>query len=102
MVDRITTFLDDHGWGLWAVEVAETREFIGFTGLSVPRFEAPFTPCVEVGWRLATLRLGPGLRDRGGPGVGRPRLRPMGLDEIVAMVVPDERTGRRASCASSG
>jgi len=36
-----------------AVEVIGTADFIGFTGLSVPRFEAHFTPCVEIGWRLA-------------------------------------------------
>lgn len=46
MVDRITAALDEHGWGLWAVEVTETGTFVGFTGLSIPRFEAPFTPCV--------------------------------------------------------
>ena len=39
--------------GLWALEVRETGEFIGFTGLVRQTFEAPFTPAVEVGWRLA-------------------------------------------------
>jgi len=41
------------GFGLWAVEVFGVSEFIGFTGLSVPAFETHFTPCVEIGWRLA-------------------------------------------------
>jgi RimJ/RimL family protein N-acetyltransferase len=56
-VDRIESGFDAHGFGLWAVEVTEPGElegrFIGFTGLSVPRFEGHFTPAVEVGWRLA-------------------------------------------------
>ena len=53
MVDVIDAGFDEHGIGLWALEVADTGEFIGFTGLSVVRFDAPFAPAVEVGWRLA-------------------------------------------------
>jgi RimJ/RimL family protein N-acetyltransferase len=40
------------GWGLWAVEVRGGAPFIGFVGLNRPRFEAHFTPAIEVGWRL--------------------------------------------------
>jgi ribosomal-protein-alanine N-acetyltransferase len=88
MADRIASLIDEHGWGLWAVEVTATGEFIGFTGLSEPRFEAHFTPCVEVGWRLARSSWGHGYateaaRASVGHGFG-----PLGLDEIVAMVVP--------------
>jgi RimJ/RimL family protein N-acetyltransferase len=60
MIDRIESMFDDQGFGLWAVEVAGSGEFIGFTGLSVPRFEAPFMPAVEVGWRLARSAWGYG------------------------------------------
>jgi RimJ/RimL family protein N-acetyltransferase len=41
-----------HGWGLWAVQVRDGPPFIGFVGLNRPRFEAHFTPAIEVGWRL--------------------------------------------------
>ncbi|WP_374375171.1 GNAT family N-acetyltransferase [Dongia sp.] len=51
--DRIATHIDEHGWGLWAIEIKEGAPFIGYAGLSRPRFDAPFTPCVEIGWRLA-------------------------------------------------
>jgi RimJ/RimL family protein N-acetyltransferase len=51
----------DHEFGLWALEMKANREFIGFTGLSVPSFEAPFTPTVEVGWRLARGAWGNGF-----------------------------------------
>jgi len=53
MVDYLEKHFDKHGFGLWAVEVPGVAPFIGFTGLLVPRFSAHFTPCVEVGWRLA-------------------------------------------------
>ncbi len=59
MVDRIEAHFDEHGYGLWVVEVDEM--FAGFTGLAWARFEAPFTPAVEVGWRLARAYWGRGI-----------------------------------------
>ena len=50
----------ERGWGLWAVEVIERARFIGFVGLAEPRFQAHFTPAVEVGWRLARAHWGCG------------------------------------------
>src|SRR4051794_1889499 len=50
---------------LLAAELRETGEFIGFIGLSVPTFEAHFTPCVEIGWRLAADYWGRGLAAEG-------------------------------------
>ena len=47
---RLTRWIEEHGWGLWAVEI--DHEFAGFTGLAVPGFEARFTPCIEIGWRF--------------------------------------------------
>ncbi len=48
MVDRIEAHFEQHGFGLWAAELRENEEFIGFIGFSVPRFEAAFTPmCVR-------------------------------------------------------
>ena len=40
------------GWGLWAAELRASAAFIGFVGLRAPSFEAHFTPCIEIGWRL--------------------------------------------------
>src|SRR5881628_2413640 len=53
MVERIEQGFAELGFGLWAVERLDTGELVGFTGLSVPRFTAAFTPAVELGWRLA-------------------------------------------------
>jgi len=53
MVDRIRQHFSEHGFGLWAIEVPGVAPFIGFAGLAWARFSAPFTPAVEVGWRLA-------------------------------------------------
>lgn len=53
LIDRIERHFDDHGFSLWALEVKDTGEMIGFTGLITQTFEAHFTPAVEIGWRLA-------------------------------------------------
>ncbi len=49
---RIKEAIDERGWGLWAVEEKVSGKFIGFTGLNIPGFEAPFMPAIEIGWRL--------------------------------------------------
>ena len=49
-----------NGWGLWAVEVLDGAPFIGLVGLHRARFEAHFTPAIEVGWRLARAHWGRG------------------------------------------
>ncbi len=53
LATKIRAAIDRKGWGLWAVEVVAGPSFIGFVGLDPARFEAHFTPAVEVGWRLA-------------------------------------------------
>jgi RimJ/RimL family protein N-acetyltransferase len=50
---RIAFHFEEHGFGLWALEIKGGAPFAGFVGLSIPGFEAHFTPCVEIGWRLA-------------------------------------------------
>ncbi|HEX4881818.1 MAG TPA: GNAT family N-acetyltransferase [Porticoccaceae bacterium] len=39
----------------------DTQEFIGFVGPHTPAPELPFSPCVEVGWRLAAKHWGKGF-----------------------------------------
>ncbi len=49
---RIMRLIDERGWGFWALEERESRQFIGFVGLHTLSKDLPFAPCVEVGWRL--------------------------------------------------
>jgi RimJ/RimL family protein N-acetyltransferase len=53
MVDRITARFEDQGFGLWALEVRATGQFIGFTGLHPMPEGIPGAGGMEVGWRLA-------------------------------------------------
>jgi RimJ/RimL family protein N-acetyltransferase len=84
LADRIEAGFDEHGFGLWALEVAGGRPFIGFTGLSVPRFRAHFTPAVEIGWRLARRYWGHGYASEAASRVLRFAFRDLGLPEVVS------------------
>jgi RimJ/RimL family protein N-acetyltransferase len=74
----------EHGWGLWPVEVVETGEFIGFVGLNEPRFDAHFTPAVEVGWRLARSAWGHGYATEAARAALAHAFDVLGLDEVVS------------------
>jgi RimJ/RimL family protein N-acetyltransferase len=52
---------DEHGFGLYAVEIKETGALAGFTGLAVPTFLPEIMPAVEIGWRLGRAYWGRGL-----------------------------------------
>ena len=95
VAERIRGHFGRHGFGLWAVEVVGAAPFAGFVGLSVPTFEAHFTPCVEVGWRLAFEGWGHGYATeaaRAALDFGFARL---GLEEIVSYTVPANLRSRR-------
>jgi ribosomal-protein-alanine N-acetyltransferase len=88
MVDRIERHFTQHGFGLWAVEVLGGPRFIGFVGLSVPSFEASFTPCVEIGWRLARDAWGHGYATEAAREALRFGFEEAQLQEIVSFTVP--------------
>lgn len=88
---RIEEHFATHGFGNFAVEVVADSAFAGFVGLSVPRFEAAFTPCVEIGWRLATRFQGRGYATEGARAVLALGFERLGLDEIVSFTVPANR-----------
>ncbi|GAB2646144.1 GNAT family N-acetyltransferase [Kribbella swartbergensis] len=98
-VDRFSPAIDERGWGLWALEVRETGRFIGFTGLSVPSFEAHFTPAVEIGWRLMKEAWGNGYATEAARAALAHGFGPAGLDEIVSFTtttnLPSQRVMQR-------
>jgi RimJ/RimL family protein N-acetyltransferase len=95
VADRIEAHFAQHGFGLWAVEVKEGPQFIGFIGLAQPRFEAHFTPCVEIGWRLAAEHWGRGYATEGARAALAFGFQELGLAEIVSFTVPDNIRSRR-------
>lgn len=61
LVQKFEERFSQQGFGFWALELIENGQFIGFTGLNVPAFQTHFTPCVEIGWRIAHEYWGKGL-----------------------------------------
>lgn len=66
MAERCQLLIHERGWGFWAVETKANRQFIGCVGLHIPSAELPFSPCVEVGWRLAYPFWGKGYATEAG------------------------------------
>lgn len=95
MIDNIEARFARHGFGLWAAELRATTEFIGFIGLAIPRFQAAFTPCVEIGWRLDAEHWGKGLATEGAQAVVRHAFEVLRLNEVVSFTVPANLPSRR-------
>ena len=83
-IDAWLQQFSDRGWSNWAVELKATGEFIGFVGLSVPVRVLPFTPCVEVGWRLMRQAWGHGYATEAAREALRFGFDTLGLAEIVS------------------
>jgi RimJ/RimL family protein N-acetyltransferase len=94
LAGRIAAHFRQHGFGVWAVEVPGVAPFIGFAGLAVPGFEAHFTPCVEIGWRLAFAHWGRGYATEAARRVLAHAFGPLGRAEIVSFTTRGNRRSR--------
>ncbi len=95
VADRIEANFAEHGYGLWAVEIVGVAPFAGFVGLSIPRFEAHFTPCIEIGWRLAVETWNQGYATEGARAALDFAFAHRLADEIVSFTVPANVRSRR-------
>jgi RimJ/RimL family protein N-acetyltransferase len=93
MVTRLRSGIAERGWGLWAVEVNDA--FAGMCGLSAPRFTAPFTPCVEVGWRFLPEFWGRGLAFRAAAQALQFGFEHLQLAEVVSFTAVPNAPSRR-------
>lgn len=94
LMDRCQSLIAQRGYGLWAVELIETRELIGFVGLHVPAPDLPFSPCVEIGWRIAFQYWNKGFATEAADSVLRVGFECLGLHEIVSFTTVNNRRSR--------
>ena len=92
---RARASLARRGWGAWALEVPGVMPFAGFVGLIVPAWEAPFTPAVEIGWRLPRAAWGHGYASEAAAAAAAFAFEALRLDELVAITVPANQASRR-------
>ena len=104
---RVRSAMAMQGFGLWAVEAPGVAPFVGYVGLARPGWEAHFTPCVEVGWRLGFEFWGRSFAFEAASAVVQFGFERAGLAEIVSFTTPEnerswrlmERLGMRRSAA---
>jgi RimJ/RimL family protein N-acetyltransferase len=94
LVGRIKAHFDLHGFGPWVVEIPGITDCAGFVGLMVPTFEAHFTPCIEIGWRLARRYWGKGYATEAATAALTYAFDTLQADEVVAITVPANRPSR--------
>jgi RimJ/RimL family protein N-acetyltransferase len=84
VVDKIISLIKERGWGFWALEEKSTGRFLGFTGLHIPIPELPFSPCVEIGWRLMFSAWGKGFASEAAAKALEVAFENIKLEEVVA------------------
>ncbi|TBV12001.1 GNAT family N-acetyltransferase [Stutzerimonas kirkiae] len=94
MADRCQSLMAERGWGVWAVETRASREFVGFVGLHTPSARLPFSPCVEIAWRLAFQHWGKGLATEAASTVLRVGFQVLHLPEVLAFTTVGNRRSR--------
>jgi RimJ/RimL family protein N-acetyltransferase len=95
LIARIELHFHHHGFGLCAAEDIETKTLIGFIGLNIPSYDAPFMPAVEIGWRLAADYWGRGFATEGARAVVDHAFNALQLNSLVAFTVPGNLRSRR-------
>jgi RimJ/RimL family protein N-acetyltransferase len=94
MAEHCEAFIAKNRWGPWACEIKATGEFIGCVGLQVPEDDLPFSPCVEILWRLAHAHWHQGFATEAARGGMRIGFEVLEFAEIVAFTVPANTRSR--------
>lgn len=84
-IDRFMSSIEVNGWGFWAAERCDTQQFIGFIGINNNPEGLPFSPCVDIGWRLSSDAWGQGFATEGAKAVMNFAFRQANLSKIVSM-----------------
>jgi RimJ/RimL family protein N-acetyltransferase len=94
-VEAMERHFEAHGFGRWAVEIADAKEFIGFVGISIPPYRLPFSPCAEIAWRVCAAEWGKGYAPEAAKEALRDGFERVGLEEIVSFTTCINLKSRR-------
>ncbi len=83
-IDKIISHQEEKNFSLYAAEIKNTGEMIGFVGLFTATFQAHFTPAVEIGWRFIFKTLEPRLCNRAAKAILDYAFRKLDLNEVVS------------------
>ena len=94
LADRCAAYISRNGWGLWAVALGDSQQFIGFVGLSIPRATLPFSPCTEIGWRLSHKYWGMGYATEAAERALEYAFTDVGLGKVVSFTTVHNEPSR--------
>lgn len=95
MIARLDRHFERYGFGFWALEITATSSFAGFAGLLTPQFQAHFTPCVEIGWRLVREAWGQGYATEAGRAALDFAFDHLALNEVVSLATAGNERSRK-------
>lgn len=84
-MQRLSQQLAKNNYTYFAVDTLEDGQFIGFIGLHEQTYEAPFTPCVDIGWRLTKAAWGKGYATEGAKRCLEYAFETLGLEQIYSI-----------------
>ena len=103
---RLIESYDEHGYTYFACIQKDTKAFIGFIGLAYQTYESPFSPAVDIGWRLLPSAWGKGFATEGAKACLNYAFEVLKLDRVVAVCtlrnVNSERVMQRIGMTKRG
>ncbi len=95
LIERFERFFEDHGYGLWAVEIPGEEPLAGYVGINPVEIDVAFTPAVELGWRLGRAFWGRGIASEAANAAVAFAFEQLGLSELVAYTAVINTRSRR-------
>lgn len=95
MINVLEERFKKDGFSVFATELKATKEFIGFIGLNSPAYSTPFSPCVEIGWRIDEEFWNKGFATEGALACLKWGFETLGLKEIVSFTATSNKTSER-------
>lgn len=86
-IKRMQLMCDAKSYCYFAVDELETGNFIGFIGLCDQDYEAEFTPCTDIGWRLDTAFWNKGYATEGAKACLDYALNEIGLEDVYSTTI---------------
>tara|TARA_B110000503_G_C6955110_1_gene332644 strand:+ start:90 stop:638 length:549 start_codon:yes stop_codon:yes gene_type:complete len=103
---RIQSLINERGWGAWAVEIPNQKKFIGLVGLHRPTANLPFSPCVEILWRLSKEFWGKGYATEAANESLRYAFTALNLTEVVSFTtlanLPSQAVMQKIGMSNTG
>jgi len=88
-IDRHVQLMKAGEPAFWAVERLSDNVFMGCIGVKQVTFEAAFTPCYEIGWRLAAPFWGQGYASEGASAAVIAAFKGWDMQRIYSFTVPE-------------